>query len=369
MKQKIFIVLIIFFICHFLFRVYSYRNEYLQKFDPNYWKERYLHSQWIVLHSKEPIGDDGLYTYVAWEYINGRDPTTLNAELPPLGKYAIGFFELVFSNQNYFGLFSGLLVLISFFVLNKQLVKDNLLAFLPVFLFSFDPLFFTQLRAPFLDLFYLGLLLLTFIFVLKEKFWLAAVFLGLTTATKSSASTFPLIVIAIGVYLIYMKHYRELKKFLLTLPLAIIVFLLTYFRFFMLGHTLREFLSVQKWILAFYEGGAKGNPLAVWQILFTGQWPNWFGPTLPVSEWNFLWPLSLLATIYYFFMVVPKRRLYNSILLGIWVALYILFLTIIPVWPRYLLLLLPFMYNLAIWVLSKSMPLLSRRLSFLRHIS
>src|SRR5476649_1705287 len=106
MKKKIFIILIVLFLIQFFFRVYSYRSEYLQKYNAEYWKQRYLHSQWVVPNSKESIGDDGLYAYVSWEYINGRDPTTINAELPPFGKYVIGFFEVVFGNQNLFALFS-----------------------------------------------------------------------------------------------------------------------------------------------------------------------------------------------------------------------------------------------------------------------
>ena len=361
MKKKVFIVLLILFFLHFLFRIYTYRNDYLQHFDAHYWTQRYLHSQWVVPNSKQSIGDDGLYAYAGWEYIHGSDPTLLNAELPPFGKYLIGFFEVVFGNQNLFALFSGVLVLVSFYILNKLIFKDNLLAFLPVFLFSFDPLFYTQLKAPYLDLLYLGLLLLTFVSVLKENFWAAAVFLGLTTATKASSSTFVLITVAILIYFVYMRHYRELKKFLLFLPITVIVFLFTYLRFFLGGHSLHQFLGVQKYILTFYEGGVKGDPSAVWQILFLGKWPNWFGPTLSVPEWTTLWPLAVIGSAYYLFLVLPKRRQYKSILLGIWVVLYLIFLCLVPVWPRYLLLVLPFMYNLAIWVLSKSMPRLLRR--------
>jgi predicted membrane-bound dolichyl-phosphate-mannose-protein mannosyltransferase len=363
MRKKLFIALIILFALQLLFRMYSYRDVYLQKFNAAYWKQRYLHSQWVVPNSKESIGDDGLYTYVAWEYVHGKDPSLLNAEIPPFAKYILGFFELVFQNQNDFALFSGLLVLTSFFWLNKLIFKDNLLSLLPVTLLSVDPLFFTQLRAPFLDLFYLAMILLTFIFTLKDKFWLATIFLGLATATKSSTTTFLLLTMAIVAYQLYMKHYQELKKFLIFLPLAIITFLATYLRYFLLGHNLHQFLGVQKYVLAFYAGGAKGNPAAVWQILLIGKWPNWFGPVQNVAEWNLLWPLSLFCVIYYLYLVLPKRKQYKSSLLAIWIVLYLLFLTVIPTWPRYLLLALPFMYNLTIWVLSKSMPQFWRRFS------
>lgn len=353
MKKKLFIFLLIIFFLQFIFRIFSYRNEYLSHFDSKYWKSRYEHSQWVVPNSKQSIGDDGLYAYAGWEYINGHDPTTLNAEIPPFGKYLIGLSIILFNNQNIFALLCGIFVLAMLFLLNKFIFKDNYLAFLPVFLFSFEPLFYTQLRAPFIDLLYLGLLLSTFYFFLREQFLISSIFLGLMTAAKASSTTFPLVSAAMLIYLIYMKHYPEIKKFFLYLPVAILVFLLTYIRYFLLGHDLRQFLGVQKWILTFYTNGAKGDPTSAWQILLAGKWPTWWGQTLAVNEWNIFWPLSLIATVYYTSSVLPKHKLYKSMLFAIWIFLYLIFLSFVPVWPRYLLLVLPFMYNLAIWVLSK----------------
>jgi len=360
MRKKITILLIIIFSFQLLFRIYQYRDNYLSKFDAEYWKTRYLHSQWVVPDSKESVGDDGLYAYVGWEYIHGSDPSLLNAETPPFGKYLIGLSEIIFSNQNIFALLSGLLVLAGLYVLSKIIFKDTMLALIPVMLFSSDQLFFSQLRAPFLDSLYLGLLILIFIFVLKEKFLLANIFLGLMAATKSSASIFLLVPAVIIVYLFYMKDYSRIKKFLLYFPLSILVFLLTYTRYFLLGHNLREFLGLQKWIVTFYETGAKGAPGAAWQILLSGKWPTWWGTVEQVSEWNILWPLSLVAALYYLYKVLPKRRLYKSTLLGFWIIAYLIFLSFVPVWPRYLLLVLPFMYILGVWVLSKTLPRLRR---------
>ncbi len=360
MKHKLFIILLIIFLLQFLFRVYQYKDNYLTKFDAQYWKQRYLHSQWVVPNSRESIGDDGLYTYAGWEYIQGLDPSLLNAETPPFGKYLIGLSEIIFANQNTFALLNGLLVLVALFILSKIIFRDTLLALIPVMLFSSDPLFFSQLRAPFLDTLYMGLLIFIFIFVQKEKFLMANIFLGLMAATKSSASIFLLVPAVIIAYLFYMKDYRQIKKFILFLPVSILVFLLTYARYFLLGHNLREFLGLQKWIVTFYETGAKGTPGAVWQIFLSGKWPTWWGTVEQVSEWSLLWPLSLIAVLYYLYKVFPKRRLYKSTLLGFWIIAYLIFLTFVPVWPRYLLLVLPFMYILAVWVLSKTLPRLHK---------
>ncbi len=361
MRHKLFIILLIIFFLQLLFRIYQYKDNYLTPFNSQYWKERYLKSQWVVPNSKESIGDDGLYAYSGWEYIHGSDPSLLNAEVPPLGKYLIGFSEIIFYNQNIFALLSGLLVLSALYILNKIIFKDNFLALIPVMLLSADTLFYNQLKAPYLDCLYLGLLILIFIFILKEKFILANIFIGLMMATKASAPTFILVAVVITCYLSYMKDRPLIKKFCFYLYVSILIFLLTYTRYFFLNHNIIDFIRLQKWVLNFYDSGAKGIPGAVWQMLISGKWSTWWGTVQQVTEWNILWPLSLIASIYYFYKVLPKRRIYKSILLGFWIIAYLLFLSFVPVWPRYLLMILPFMYTLLVWVLSKDIARLLRR--------
>ncbi len=349
MKNKLFIVLIVLVVAHFLFRVFEYRTEYTTPFNAKYWEQKYNNSQWAKVDSEEPIGDDGLYTHAAWEYMQGRDPTTLNAELPPFGKYLIGLSELLFKNQNIFALLSGIFVLVSFYLVNTLLFKNKLFALIPVFIFSLEPLFYTQLRAPFLDLLYLGLLLMTFYFFLKKKFIGSAIFLGLMAATKSTASTLPLVIGTSGLYLLFTKQFIPLRKYLITLPIAGIVFVLTYFQFFLHGKSVMEFLSVQKWIIDFYAGGAKGTLTAPWEILFTGKYANWWGQVSIVSEWHIGWLLSVLLALLASFFILRKYRKSAWVLVSIWMLLYTLFLSFVPVWSRYFLLLLPFTYALSFW--------------------
>jgi predicted membrane-bound dolichyl-phosphate-mannose-protein mannosyltransferase len=353
MKKKLTIILILLISLQLLFRIYQYKEDYLTKFDPEYWQERYLKSQWVVPNSQQSIGDDGLYAHAGWKYIHGADPSLLNAEIPPFGKYLIGLSEVIFNNQNIFSLLSGILVLISFFFLNKIIFKNTILPLLCVFLLSADPLFYSQLRAPYLDSLYLSLLILIFISVLRERFILANIFLGLMVATKASIPTFAIVSSVIVCYLFYMKENLLIKKFLISLPISVIVFLITYTQYFILGHNIMDFLGLQKWILNFYSSGAQGQPDAVWQMLLTGKWPTWWGTVETVSEWTIIWPISFLATLYYFYKVFPKRRQYKSTLLGFWIITYLIFLSFVPAWPRYLLVILPFMYILLIWVITK----------------
>lgn len=388
LHKNLFQILFIILLLQIINIIYLYRENYMIKFDPGYWQARYVRSQWVtrpacvytdphinpetctwddgyyqknknkkfVPNNEEKIGDDGLYAYAAWEYIHGKDPSLLNAEVPPLGKYLIGVSELIFINQNVFALLSGLLVLFSFYILNKIIFKNEVIAIIPVILLSFEPLFYNQLRAPYLDSLYLLFLILIMVFILKRRFLVVSNFIGLMMATKAASASFILVTVVIIAYLAYMGDYKDLKKFLKYLPFAILVFLLTYIQYFLLGHNLRDFLSLQEWVLNFYETGAKGMAQSVWQIILSGNWPTWWGTVERVSEWNILWPLSLIATVYYLYRVLPKRRQFRSILFAFWIAAYLIFLMFVPVWPRYLLVVLPFMFALSVWVLTKTLP-------------
>lgn len=384
MKKILGIILVVLFIGHLGFRVYEYRESYTTPFDPSYWKNAYDHSQWstkslcnnldphINPHTcvwddnwyrenkdnpninslkRNAIGDDGLYTYAGWEYIHGHDPTTLNAEIPPFGKYLIGLSEVVFRNQNIFTLLAGLFALYALYLVSSTIFKDRFIAFIPVALFSFEPLFYTQLKAPYLDLLYLSLLSMTFYFLLKKKYIASSIFLGLMAATKSAVSTFPLGILVVLSYLVIAKKRHEIKYYLYSLPIAFITFLLTYTKYFLDGHSFLDFLGVQKWIMHFYASGANGSFSSVWEMVFTGTYANWWGQKTTVSEWHIGWIILVLLSMYAVFKLIKTEKHHLPILLVLWVFTYLLFLCFVPVWPRYLLLVLPFMYTISVAII------------------
>lgn len=348
MKQKLAVfILLLVLAANLGLRIFEYREEYLTKFDSIYWQNRYLKSQWVDPQSKEPIGDDGLYAYAGWAYIKGADPTTINAEMPPLGKYLIGLSIIIFQNQNFFSLLTGILVLYCFYKLNFLILKNNFWALLAVVLFSLEPLFYQQLRAPYLDTLYLLFLLFVFYFLLKEKFFLLAISLGLMAATKNTVSTFILVSSTCGLYL-FIRQRKNFAPFLVSLPLSIMVLFLTYSRYFLLGHGFREFLGVQKWILNFYVVGAKGTVGMVFAMLLLNKWSTWWNGIIKISEWQITWPILLIAGIWSLVSSILKRKGDRLSLIVIWLVIYLIFLSFIPVWPRYFLLIIPFMYLLAI---------------------
>lgn len=355
-KKIIFISLIILFFVNLFFRVWSYRAEYTTRFDPNYWKMRYNQSQWVVPDSKNSIGDDGLYAHAGWVYIHGGNPVLLNAEIPPLAKYIIGLSEIIFQNQNTIALLTGLGVLAAFYVLNLQLFKSHLAAFIPVFLFSIEPIFYSQLRAPYIDTLYLLFLLLTFLFILKKKYFVSSFFLGCFASTKYPIGSFFVVAAIIPWVITFNK--KTIGIYAISLILWPVVFLLSYSRYFILGGSLAGFIGVQKWIVHFYSVGAHATPGIVYPMILTGNWYTWFAGVQRISEWTVIWPVAFLgsftAAIFLFGNLKNGQKLkldrQNMMLILFWTISYLLFLSFTPVFPRYLLLLMPFMYNLSIWL-------------------
>lgn len=351
MKQKFFWLLLGILLVNIFYRAFLYRNELTSRYDAHYWENRYFRSQWVVPDSKESIGDDGLYAYVGWELIHGRDPTGVNAEMPPFGKYLIGLSIIIFGNQNIFAFLSGIGVLSALYLLSDRILKDRTFALLPVVLFSFEPLFYTQLRAPFLDLLYLMLLILTFLFYLSKRYILSFIFLGLMMATKASSATFVLALIAMVSYQVFQKDWKAFRKTLLFAPVCIAVFSFTYIQYFILGHGIREFLGVQKYVMHFYSIGAKGHINDIWSILISGQWLGPDGRLTVVRDWQITWIVLIFSLLWFWYSFFVNKYIHKEILLiAVWSSLYLLFLTFagVPVFPRYLLVVLPFLYNLVI---------------------
>lgn len=357
-KKIILGFLVLVFFLHLGVTIFNYRSEYLTKFDANYWEMRYNKSQWVISNSKNSIGDDGLYAYVGWNYITGGDPTLLNAEIPPVGKYIIGIGEITFQNQNILILLVGLSCLGVLYLVNIRIFKDKLLSFIPVFLFSFDPLFSSQLRAPYLDTMYLLFLLLALLCTLQKRYVLSSLMLGLFAATKFPAGS--LFLFAPIFTWVFLYDRKGFKKYLISLLLWPLVFLLSYTMYFVKGGSMIGFLGVQKWIVHFYQTGVKSSPGIVYPMILFGNWYTWFGGLQKVSEWNLLWPISFIGSVFAALPLAPQiilrsKRLKSKdeaiVLVLFWVISYLMFLSFTPVFPRYLLLLLPFMYNLCIWFL------------------
>ncbi|MEM2896362.1 MAG: glycosyltransferase family 39 protein [Candidatus Bathyarchaeia archaeon] len=115
----------------------------------------------------------------------GLDP---NKEHPPLGKLIIAFsIWLIGDNEYGFRLPSvifGTMAILVFYLLIKKVSKNDLIALLSTFLFSFETLTFVHSRIAIIDIFMLTFMLIGFYLYFDEKISLSAFALALCVLSK-----------------------------------------------------------------------------------------------------------------------------------------------------------------------------------------
>ena len=260
-SKKVKLLIFFLFILVIFFNVSSVVLQQKAKyFSSDYWQrfpvleKTYLSSQYVNKHPAGWLPDEVIESYAGGAFIRGINPVYVLPDTPPLGKYLIGLSALIFNNENIIILLSGVLSLILLYFLSQQVFNNRLLAILPPLFLSFEPIFKNQLiYIPLLDLFQLVFLLFSFIFfnkalTSKKSFlflFLANVFVGFFISTKFFI-TGGIIVAAFFAVLLLKRDKKRLLQFILTLPISVIILLLSYIRVFAFGYTFNKFLGIQK---------------------------------------------------------------------------------------------------------------------------
>jgi 4-amino-4-deoxy-L-arabinose transferase-like glycosyltransferase len=304
-----------------------------------------LSDQILASIGKKVVSDSFLYSYVGYKYINGTDPSLLNPEHPPLAKVLIGYSIKTFGNEHIIGIIIACITLILVGAISYQIYRSLLAASFAVFLTSFFSLFSDQIaHGPQLELYQLFFFLLVAQFLLMWKrkkniiFCIGSgIFFGMLLSTKTFLPFFLLF----SVWLI-VALWKQWKALFIIFLFGAISFCLTYYSYFAHGGTLRTFLGLQKYIVTFYGHSSipffefLGNNL---RLIFTGSWKFWdtARSVSTYSEWNLLWPIIFLIGMYK--LKIQWTKYNNSHILIWFVILYNIFVFVIPIFPRYLLLL------------------------------
>jgi predicted membrane-bound dolichyl-phosphate-mannose-protein mannosyltransferase len=208
----LFLLLVIFLKLGFYLQVH--RGDFIP-FDELAHQRAYLGSNYSQ-KSGASIPDHIVLGYAAWEYVHGENPTLINPEMPPLGKYLMGCSLLLFGQIALGSLIFGLGSLILVFLIGKKILKSNWLTLIPLVLLLFEPLFINQLTVALLETYHLFFILLSFYFFLlaqKKKLFLslAVLALGGVIATKFYV-TGGFILFSWGAYLLLRKDWSTIIK-------------------------------------------------------------------------------------------------------------------------------------------------------------
>lgn len=322
----------------------------------------YENSQYVT---KTPIGwipDEIIYSYNGPALVKGGSPILIVPDSPPLGKYLIGLSALIFNNEKLVILFSGFLSFFFLYLLGKQLFNNTILALLPCVFLSFEKLILNQfVFVPLLDIIQLPFLLSCFYFFnkglagKKKKqflyFSLSSILLGCFIATKFFVNGLPIIA-SFYIVLLLHKKIKPLVFFTLTLPLALLVLILSYSKVFLDGEGIRRFFGIQKWIFLYHQSKLI-LPFSIWPLILFNKWYVWWGdkPILSDSQWQITWPLvfivSLLTIALYFLKKIPQKLEFE--VLAVWTICYVFFFSFGQITTRYLILYLPILYLVAVF--------------------
>lgn len=346
-------------ILNFVLPAWFNKDFFLQSYDTNYWKVRYEESQWAQgLESKTPMGDAELYAYAAWRQINGQDPTEINGETPPLGKYFIGLSILIFRNQNLPSLLFGALLLLITFLISKKFLHDLSWALVPVLLLAIDKLFLENILTSLLDLPFAFFSTLALLFLIKARenhkfYFLLTLTLAAVATTKTYLVGFGLVAV-IFIYLFFLFlffRYKDIFWFIIALPFFALFYVATYTAYFLNGHNFWDFKYYHFWVRHFARVQVENYPrFEILRILLLGKWKTWWDDSgvVSVNSWNPSWPIGTFISLISTFIGLLKKDL-NLITLGIWIFSFLGMYAYGVPYPRYLLPVLPPLYIVMVY--------------------
>jgi hypothetical protein len=326
--------------------LFTQRSLFFSKFDAAYWKDRYDHSQWKLPLSSRTIGDDGLYLFEGYRLIHGGDPSSTNAEVPPLGKYLIGISIVLFRNGYWFGLFATLGLCFMVFLLSRSLGLSYFLSLIASMLILFDPLITNQTTLTMLDSLQSFFLLSTLYSAIqavqnkKQILWiiLTGISLGLFAQTKA-----PLFVpiVLLSLLPIYLRKITALGKIIC---IAGITYMCLYVQYFLFHPSIVDFLKLQKWMLTFYTHSHLAPTYgSVWYTLILGTYQNIFNKMwTSAPQFSFAWSVFTFCGLVGVLFFWKKTNPFHSIQsLAILVVALLCVFSFIPFWTRYVVVVLP----------------------------
>ena len=182
---------------------------------------------------KELVFDEVYYVNGAQDYLrDGVETAAGKAEFvvhPPIGKWMIALGIKIFGDNPFGWRFSAALIgTISIFLIYlvaRKLFHSEKLGLIAAALMSLDGLHLVMSRTALLDIFLMFFILLSFLALLYDRHWLAALSLGLALGTKWSALYF---IAAIMIY--YLVKVRKIPfPYIISIP---IVYITSWFGWF-----------------------------------------------------------------------------------------------------------------------------------------
>lgn len=332
----------------------GYANEYKNL------KNAYYSSQYAKKDGAGIIPDETFESFAAGAFLKGMNPILIVHDHPPLGRYLLSLSIVFFDNASTLILFFLSLSFLGIFLISYLITKNIFLSLIPVAIFANEPLTLNKLLyAPLPEPVQLPFIIFAFYFFLlgiqnQKKilpFIVTSILLGFVISIRFFV-TGALMVVVMGSYLLFFKRsMKELLIFGLTLPLSIIVLLLSYTKTIQDGYSVIQIFGVQKYILAYHKS-AFTNAFSFWDLILFNRWHTWWGEyeILSDPQWRIYWPVAVIVTSLTTILALVKKIKITpyEIVLILWIVGYSLMLSTGYTSTRYFLPLLPFLYILLV---------------------
>jgi len=331
--SKIIIIIAVFFV------IYFSRWTLFYKFDPVYWENFYYESQWNIPNSQRIIPDSGVYRFVGYKLANGENPFNIDYWVPPAGKYIYGL-SAKHLNNPYFASITFYIALVFInFSLSSLLFKDKFNTNISTLLLATNPLIAHQITLTMLDL-PQALFIITHIFFLfKKNILLSGIFLGLALGTK--IGYFIPVIALLDIFYLY-KGKNKFKKILYFSFSVLLGYVLAYFCYFIKHPNPIPWLRLHQKILNFWHGTPLfPSPYNFFTYIFSNKIFQVLGNKkiwMSLSGWSIIFPLSFFTLT---LNLIKKQKNQNFKYLITFSTLWIVLLTFIDFWPRYLIPLIP----------------------------
>lgn len=369
MVQKLLIAILFFaLVARPLFSIYQQQEKFFARgYSAHYqeYKQAYESSQYVKKNNPGIIPDQTLESYAGGAFLKGVNPIHIIHDQPPLGRYLIALSILVFDNQNTIIVIMAFLSVIGLLLIAYTTLKNIALSLLAVSIFTNEPLFLEKLvSTPLLEPIQLTFIIFSIYFFMKGVLSKTPLIWFLCTSLMLGGVIgirfFILGVVLIACMCLYFFINRVFNKyflqFLLSLPLALVVLFVSYFKTIQEGYSLLQIVGVQKYIFLYHKSKFI-LPFTFWDLLMFNRWHTWWGDWGIASDpnWIIVWPIVTVLTVIYLIFVILKRYTLSKpeIILYLWVGIYTLMLSMGYTSTRYFLPFLPFLYILAIMFLKQ----------------
>ena len=375
----IFSIILIFLLLRPAFTLYFQKDIFISKGYSkihNYLESSYYSSQYAKKENPGIMPDQTLESFAGGAFLKGINPILIIHDQPPLGRYILSLSILLFDNPNTIMVLLFFLSGLGVFLIASLTLKNTLFSLVPFAIFVNEPLFINKFYySPLLEPIQLPFIIFSLYFfmqgIIKKNYvkWfiLTSIMLGFVISIRFFVLGAVLVLAMIFYFLIKKQFNRKFAIFLLTLPIAVVILLVSYTRTIQLGSPILHIFGIQKYIF-YYHKAQLSLPFSFWDLLLFNRWHTWWGTKAITSDpqWIIVWPISVFLTLVFSILGIFEKISVSEPekIIIIWIAVYSLFLSLGETSTRYFPPLLPFIYIIATSFLVKAISQFKNKFKF-----